>query len=120
MLGRRLPHEAMDIFETQVMSRHLDLKARKLQKIGEGFYTIGSSGHEGNAVLGKVMELTDMAFCHYRSGAFTIQRAKKLPGSSQRQLMTSLQRRTNVGLIASFCCGTIPNILTSFRSKLVS
>lgn len=74
--------DAIDLFESQVISRHLDLRARILKNTHECFYTIGSSGHEGNAVLGKVFRLDDMAFLHYRSGAFMIQRAKQLPGST--------------------------------------
>lgn len=76
------PEDLMDLFETQVMSRQMDLRARILKEKGECFYTIGSSGHEGNAVWGKVFRLTDMAFVHYRSCAFMIQRAKQLPGST--------------------------------------
>lgn len=76
------PEEMMDLFETQVMSRQMDLRARILKEKGECFYTIGSSGHEGNAVAGKVFRLTDMAFVHYRSCAFMLQRAKQLPGST--------------------------------------
>jgi 2-oxoisovalerate dehydrogenase E1 component len=72
----------MDIFETQMMSRHLDLAARYLRARNLTFYTIGSSGHEGNAAVAAAFRLTDMAFLHYRSGAFFIQRAKKLPGST--------------------------------------
>lgn len=75
-------HELMDLFETQIMSRQMDLRARILKEKGECFYTIGSSGHEGNAVWGKAFRLTDMAFVHYRSCAFMIQRAKQLPGST--------------------------------------
>lgn len=74
--------EVMDLFESQVMSRHLDLIARILKNQNLCYYTIGSSGHEGNAVFGKVFRLTDMAFLHYRSGAFMIQRSKQLPGST--------------------------------------
>ena len=44
----------ISIFESQVFSRHMDLKARLLKNEGKCFYTIGSSGHEGNAVFGKV------------------------------------------------------------------
>ncbi len=76
------PAEIVDLFETQVMSRHLDLAARVLKTRNESFYTIGSSGHEGNAVLGKVFRPDDMAFLHYRSGALFIQRAKQLAGST--------------------------------------
>jgi len=72
----------MDIFETQIMSRQMDLRARILKNQGACYYTIGSSGHEGNAVWGKVFSLTDMAFVHYRSCAFMIQRAKQIPGST--------------------------------------
>lgn len=74
--------EFMDLFETQMMSRQMDLRARILKNQNECFYTIGSSGHEANSVWGKVFRLTDMAFVHYRSCAFMIQRAKQVPGST--------------------------------------
>ena len=48
------PAELISIFESQVLSRHIDLKARSLKEEGKCFYTIGSSGHEGNAVFGQV------------------------------------------------------------------
>ncbi len=73
------PKEFVELFESQLISRHLDLRARKLKDQGIGFYTIGSSGHEGNAVLGKVFRHTDMAFLHYRSGALMVQRSRHLP-----------------------------------------
>lgn len=76
------PHELVDLFESQVMSRHLDLRARILKNDNQCFYTIGSSGHEGNAAVGKAFEVRDMAFLHYRSGALMIQRAKHLPHST--------------------------------------
>jgi 2-oxoisovalerate dehydrogenase E1 component len=72
----------VDLFESQVMSRHLDIIARVLKTNNESFYTIGSSGHEGNAAFGKAFRHDDMAFLHYRSGAFFIQRSKQLPGST--------------------------------------
>jgi 2-oxoisovalerate dehydrogenase E1 component len=74
--------ELVDLFETQVMSRHLDLQSRVMQKKGQSFYTIGSSGHEGSAALAKAFRVNDMAFLHYRSGAFVIQRSKQLPGQT--------------------------------------
>ncbi len=74
--------DVMDLFESQVMSRHLDLIARILKNKNLCYYTIGSSGHEGNVALGKVFRLTDMAFLHYRSGGFMIQRSKQLSGST--------------------------------------
>ena len=42
---------------------------------GAGFYTIGSSGHEGNAGVAAALRLTDPALLHYRSGAFYLARA---------------------------------------------
>jgi len=42
---------ALGIFASQLGSRHLDLAARWLRSRGEGFYTIGSSGHESNAAV---------------------------------------------------------------------
>ena len=69
----------ISIFESQVFSRHMDLKARLLKNEGKCFYTIGSSGHEGNAVFGQVFPYTDMAFLHYRSGPFFIERSKQIP-----------------------------------------
>lgn len=74
--------QLVDLFESQVMSRHLDLVSRKLRSRDEAYYTIGSSGHEGNAVFGLVFRTTDMAFLHYRSCAFLIQRSKQLPGET--------------------------------------
>lgn len=73
------PNEFVELFESQVISRHLDLRARILKDQGIGYYTIGSSGHEGNAVMGKVFRHTDMAFLHYRSGALMTQRSRQLP-----------------------------------------
>jgi 2-oxoisovalerate dehydrogenase E1 component len=74
--------DVIDLFETQAMSRHLDLQSRVMQKKGQSFYTIGSSGHEGNAAYAKAFRATDMAFLHYRSGAFVIQRGKQVPGQT--------------------------------------
>jgi len=74
--------EVIDLFESQVMSRHLDLQSRIMQKNGQSFYTIGSSGHEGNAAYAKAFRPSDMAFLHYRSGAFVIQRSKQVAGQT--------------------------------------
>lgn len=74
--------DVAQIFHSQVSSRQLDRLARTLQARGEGFYTIGSSGHEGNAVLARASRLTDMAFLHYRSAAFQIERSKQLAGQT--------------------------------------
>ncbi|MGC3872199.1 thiamine pyrophosphate-dependent enzyme [Halomonas sp. GXIMD04776] len=71
-----------ELFESQVLSRQLDLHARRLQARGEAFYTIGSSGHEGNAAIAAAFRVTDPAFLHYRDAAFLLQRSKQLPGQT--------------------------------------
>jgi len=76
------PSELISIFESQVLSRHMDLKARLLKEEGKCFYTIGCSGHEGNAVFGYAFPFTDMAFLHYRSNPFFIERSKQVNGST--------------------------------------
>jgi 2-oxoisovalerate dehydrogenase E1 component len=72
----------IDLFESQVMSRHLDLRSRLMQKQGQSFYTIGSAGHEGNAACAMAFRPDDMAFLHYRSAAFMIQRSKQVPNQT--------------------------------------
>jgi len=81
-----LPGSALDVrgfrelFESQLVSRHLDLMARVLRVQNKVFYTIGSSGHEGNAMVARATRHTDPAFLHYRSGGFMAERFRKLPG----------------------------------------
>ncbi len=65
----------LELFDAQLASRHLDLAARWLRARGAGYYTIGSSGHEGNAGVAAALRLTDPALLHYRSGAFYLVRA---------------------------------------------
>ena len=74
--------DATDIFLSQLMSRQMDRLSRHLQARGEGFYTIGSSGHEGNAAVAAALRVTDMAFLHYRSNAFQLHRSRQLPGGT--------------------------------------
>ena len=69
-----------ELLESQLVSRHLDLMARVLRVQNKVFYTIGSSGHEGNAMVARLTRHTDPAFLHYRSGAFMAERFRKLPG----------------------------------------
>lgn len=68
------------LFGSQLISRHLDLMARVLRVRNKVYYTIGSSGHEGNAMLARAARHTDPAFLHYRSGGFMAERFRKLPG----------------------------------------
>ncbi|MBB3189894.1 thiamine pyrophosphate-dependent enzyme [Halomonas cerina] len=72
----------VELFESQLLSRHLDYQARRLQARGEAFYTIGSAGHEGNAAIAAAFRPTDPAFLHYRDAAFLIQRSKALPSQT--------------------------------------
>ncbi len=71
-----------EIYLSQLTSRQLDRAARQLQATGEGYYTIGSSGHEGMAAIAEALRPTDMAFLHYRDAAFQIHRARQVPGST--------------------------------------
>ena len=54
----------LDLFESQLVSRHLDLMARVLRVKNKVFSTIGSSGHEGNATVARLTRHTDPAFLH--------------------------------------------------------
>jgi 2-oxoisovalerate dehydrogenase E1 component len=78
--SRCSPRDFLALFESQLISRHLDLMARVLRVRNKVFYTIGSSGHEGNAMVARLTRHTDPAFLHYRSGGFMAERFRKLPG----------------------------------------
>ena len=77
---------ALELFDAQLASRHLDLAARWLRSFNEGFYTIGSSGHEGNAAVAAALLPTDPALLHYRSAAFFGVRAKSV-GDAARDVL---------------------------------
>ncbi|WP_316014037.1 thiamine pyrophosphate-dependent enzyme [Roseobacter sp. HKCCA0434] len=74
------PDRARALFAAQCQSRALDLTARDMQKAGRGFYTIGSSGHEGMAAVAEALRTDDMAFLHYRDAAFQLARAERVDG----------------------------------------
>ena len=80
--GTLSPELAVSIYRAQVLSRALDRTSRAMQKAGQGFYTIGSSGHEGMAAVARALRPTDMAFLHYRDAAFQIARADQVPGQN--------------------------------------
>jgi 2-oxoisovalerate dehydrogenase E1 component len=86
---------ALSLFRSQVLSRALDLQSRVMQKQGQGFYTIGSSGHEGMAAIGQALRVDDIAFLHYRDAAFQIARAEK---AGQVGMMRDM--------LLSFACST--------------
>ncbi|MBO0871593.1 MAG: hypothetical protein J2P15_23825, partial [Micromonosporaceae bacterium] len=87
--------QAYQLFRAQLASRHLDLAARWLRSFGEGYYTIGSAGHEGNAAVAAALRPTDPALLHYRSGGFFCARAAQA-GSLDAAIRDVLR-----GLVAS-------------------
>ncbi|MFE3052236.1 thiamine pyrophosphate-dependent enzyme [Nocardia sp. NPDC059239] len=70
----------LELFDAQAASRQLDLAARRLTREGHGYYSIGSSGHEGNVAVAAALRVTDPALLHYRSGAFFVHRVRQVPG----------------------------------------
>jgi 2-oxoisovalerate dehydrogenase E1 component len=87
--------QAVELFEAQLTSRHLDLAARWLRSFGEGFYTIGSAGHEGNAAVAAAVRASDPALLHYRSGGFYCARGR--PGRGPAEPIRDVLR----GLVAA-------------------
>jgi 2-oxoisovalerate dehydrogenase E1 component len=80
--GPLAPAQAVEVYRAACLSRALDLQARALQRAGQGFYTIGSSGHEGMAAVAAALRPDDMAFLHYRDAAFQIARSQQVPGQN--------------------------------------
>lgn len=74
--------QAVAIFESAIQSRLQDLLSRELKDKGLSYYTIGSAGHEANAIAGELLRPDDMAFLHYRSGAFVAARLRKGRGET--------------------------------------
>ncbi len=72
------PSEAAAAWRAQVESRAIDHAARWLQSRKLGFYTIGSAGHESNALVAFALRPSDPALLHYRSGAFYVARAAQV------------------------------------------
>lgn len=89
---------AVSIFRSACLTRALDQQSRVMQAAGEGFYTIGSSGHEGMAALAAALRPSDMAFLHYRDAAFQIQRGEQVPGQNMAWEM----------LLSFACCAEDP------------
>jgi 2-oxoisovalerate dehydrogenase E1 component len=76
------PELAVAAFRVGCLARALDRQSRVMQRAGQGFYTIGSSGHEGMAAVALALRPDDMAFLHYRDAAFQIARAGQVPGQT--------------------------------------
>ncbi|HET6875956.1 MAG TPA: thiamine pyrophosphate-dependent enzyme [Jatrophihabitans sp.] len=67
--------ELLAHFDAMAGSRLLDIHARRMREKGRGFYTIGSSGHESNALVAAALRPSDPALLHYRSGGFFLARS---------------------------------------------
>jgi 2-oxoisovalerate dehydrogenase E1 component len=80
--GPLTPDLAVQAFRAGCLTRALDRQSRAMQRAGQGFYTIGSSGHEGLAAVALALRPDDMAFLHYRDAAFQIARAGQVPGQN--------------------------------------
>ncbi|WP_299151133.1 thiamine pyrophosphate-dependent enzyme [uncultured Tateyamaria sp.] len=77
------------LFDHQCLTRALDIVSREMQKAGRGFYTIGSSGHEGMAAVAHALRVDDIAFLHYRDAAFQIARGAQVGHEMCRDMLLS-------------------------------
>ncbi|WP_232241227.1 thiamine pyrophosphate-dependent enzyme [Kutzneria sp. 744] len=97
--GRRpattLGPQLLEMFDAQLGSRHVDLAAREFRARGLGYYTIGSSGHEGNAAVAAALRPTDPALLHYRSGAFYLQRMAQLGRNGLLDVLLGMMAATD-------------------------
>ena len=80
--GPMTAEQALAAFRAACLTRALDRQSRAMQRAGQGFYTIGSSGHEAMAALALALRPDDMAFLHYRDAGFQIARAGQVPGQT--------------------------------------
>ena len=116
-------HRFIDLFESQIMSRIVDIEARSLRQTQDSFYTIGSSGHEGNVALGEAFKTSDMAFLHYRSGALFIQRQKQISGSTPlHELMLSVVASADDSIAGGRhkVFGSLPHLVPPQTSTIAS
>ncbi|QFS82970.1 Pyruvate dehydrogenase E1 component subunit beta [Roseivivax sp. THAF40] len=79
----------LGLWRAQLVSRHMDRAGRWLQAQGQGFYTIGSSGHEGMAGVAGALRVEDPAFLHYRDGAFQTARSAQADIDAMRDMALS-------------------------------
>ncbi len=70
------PVMGRELLQSMLHARHLDHVAHELRRDGHGHYTICSTGHESNVVLGRLTTTTDPALLHYRSAAVQVERAR--------------------------------------------
>lgn len=116
-----LPAElGRELLESMLLARRLDLCAHELRAKGLGHYTICSTGHEANVVLGRLTGPTDPTIVHYRSAALQLERARQGPGIDAVQdivlsLVASSEEPISGGrhkVFGSKPLGIIPNTST--------
>ncbi|BCJ45121.1 MFS transporter [Actinoplanes ianthinogenes] len=92
---------ALELFDAQLASRHLDLAARWLRSFNEGFHTVGSAGHEGNAAVAAALRGDDPALPHDRAAAFYCARAAASEPERRVQRLEDAARDILRGVVAS-------------------
>jgi 2-oxoisovalerate dehydrogenase E1 component len=88
--------QLLSAFDAMCGSRLLDIQARRMREGGQGYYTIGSSGHESNAYVALALRGSDPALLHYRSGGFFLARALQAGHS-----LTEALRAVMLGMVAA-------------------
>jgi 2-oxoisovalerate dehydrogenase E1 component len=86
----------LELFDAMAASRLLDIEVRRMRERGCGFYSIGSAGHESNAIVAAALRPTDPALLHYRSGAFFLAR-----GLQAGRSLDELLRAVLLGVVAA-------------------
>jgi 2-oxoisovalerate dehydrogenase E1 component len=79
--------QLLTLLDAQLASRWLDVAARRMRALDEGFYTIGSAGHEANAAVALATRPSDPALLHYRSGAFYLARSVQAGRTAEAGLL---------------------------------
>jgi len=72
--GRAGPAELLSLYRWMTISRAVDEAVASLIARGEAFFDLPSSGHEGNAVFGLLLDDDDWLHLHYRSKALLLAR----------------------------------------------
>ncbi len=78
------------LFDAMAGSRLLDIQARRMRERNVGHYTIGSAGHESNALVAEALRPSDPALLHYRSGGFFLFRSQQAGRSLEQALRAVL------------------------------
>jgi len=89
-----IPAEAEVAWRAMLESRAIDHAARWLQAQKLGYYTIGSAGHESNALVALAVRPSDPALLHYRSGGFYLARASQCGHDGVRDVLLGMAAAT--------------------------